>query len=133
MRATCDKFKGLRVSFAGGSIKFVDGAAEVDEAQADHLLRLPDHYGVAVESGSKPAEVSPEDNVNTESDASDDSDDVPEQAVDSEESAEAEDALAEPKGNASVEEWRAYAVQQGQDADAVAELKREEIKALLEG
>lgn len=39
--------------------------------------------------------------------------------------------LFEPKGNASVEEWRAYAVQKGHEVDAVADLKRDDIKALF--
>lgn len=49
MRATSEKYKGLRVSFPGGSVKFVDGAAEVDESQAVHLLALSKSYGIAVE------------------------------------------------------------------------------------
>lgn len=47
--AKSDKYKGLRVSFVGGSIKFVDGVAAVDEAQAERLLALPESYGVKVE------------------------------------------------------------------------------------
>lgn len=49
MRATSEKHGSLRVSFPGGSVKFVGGAAEVDEAQAGHLLGLPKSYGIAVE------------------------------------------------------------------------------------
>lgn len=60
MRATCEKYKGLRASFPGGSVKFVDGVAEVDEAQAGHLLGLPQSYGIAVEDfePSRATEVS---------------------------------------------------------------------------
>jgi hypothetical protein len=36
-----------------------------------------------------------------------------------------------PRGNASVDDWRAYAVTQGLPVDAVADLKRDEIKQLL--
>lgn len=39
--------------------------------------------------------------------------------------------LFEPKGNASLEEWRTYAAQKGIPAENVADLKREEIKQLL--
>lgn len=36
-----------------------------------------------------------------------------------------------PRGNASVDDWRAYAVTQGLPAEDVADLKRDEIKKLL--
>ncbi|WP_346921305.1 hypothetical protein [Glutamicibacter creatinolyticus] len=56
MRATCEKFKDLRVSFDGGSIKFKGGVAEVTEAQAARLVRLPESYGVKVEQATNPSE-----------------------------------------------------------------------------
>ena len=115
----------MRVSFVGGSIKFVDGVATVNEAQARHLLNLPASFGVQVEDlvpEEKPAEGNSETENNAE--GTEPSGDGKHDGDDSN--------PAEPKGNASVDEWRAYAVQKGLEADAVAELKREEIKALLE-
>lgn len=46
---------------------------------------------------------------------------------------DASDSVANgaPRGNASVDDWRAYAVAQGLPAEDVAELKRDEIKQLL--
>lgn len=61
MRATCEKYKSLRVSFPGGSVKFVDGSAEVNEAQAVRLLALSKSYGIAVEDfeATKSVEAGP--------------------------------------------------------------------------
>lgn len=56
MRATCEKFKDLRVSFDGGSIKFKGGVAEVTEAQAARLVKLPESYGVKVEQATNTSE-----------------------------------------------------------------------------
>lgn len=49
MLATSSKFKSLRV----GAIKFVDGKAEVSEAQASALLALPAEFEVTVDGESK--------------------------------------------------------------------------------
>lgn len=123
--ATCSKYKGLRVSFGGGSIKFVDGAAVVSEDQARFLLGLPDSFGVVVEGEvPEPAPVVP-DPVEPEPEvASGPAEEVPTEVSTPE--------LVEPKGNASLDEWRAYAIQKGVDEDELEDLKREEIKALLE-
>lgn len=120
MRATSSKYKGLRVAVGDGSVKFVDGEAEVSMAQAAALRKLPASFGVTV-VGELP-----------EPDPSGDggaSDDTP-PPVDNEHVADGAE-LFEPKGNASVEEWRAYAVQKGHEAETVADLKREDIKALF--
>lgn len=97
-----------------GSVKFVDGAAVVSEVQARHLLSLPDSFGVAVE-GSIPEPEEP----------------TVDPPTDNEHVAEGSE-LFEPKGNASLDEWRAYAIQKGIDEAELEDLKREEVKALLE-
>ena len=55
MRATSSKYKSLRVGLAGGSVKFLDGGAEVTEAQASVLRKLPESFGVTVEDAPKRA------------------------------------------------------------------------------
>lgn len=55
--------------------------------------------------------------------------------VDSDDPAVSENAVAAgeaPKGNASTDEWAAYAVSQGMDPGEAAGLKRDEIKARLD-
>ncbi|MGP9490057.1 hypothetical protein ACT3R5_16005 [Glutamicibacter sp. AOP5-A2-7] len=116
--ATCSKYKGLRVSFDGGSIKFVDGTAVVSEDQARRLLSLPDSFGVAVEGFALDHEATP--------------DAVEEQPPANNEHVDEGAELFEPKGNASLDEWRAYAIQKGIDEAELEDLKREEVKALLE-
>lgn len=59
MRATSGKYKGLLVSFAGGSVNFVEGVAEVSEVQASALRRLPAEYAVTVEDVPTPAKRVP--------------------------------------------------------------------------
>lgn len=39
--------------------------------------------------------------------------------------------LDRPAGNASLEAWQAYALQEGHTAEGIADLKREDIKALF--
>ena len=41
------------------------------------------------------------------------------------------DTLTVPRGNASKDEWMAYAISQGMDRDEAVSLKRDEIKARL--
>lgn len=43
----------------------------------------------------------------------------------------ADDPSGKPAGNASVEEWRAYAVAQGMDADEADSQSRDELRAQL--
>lgn len=95
MRAESKVYAGLTVSSVAGDVEFVDGKAEVTEAQAEALRKLPESFGVTAE-------------------------DAPEDETD-----------GGPRGNASVEDWRAYAVTKGIPVEQVADLKRDEIKQLL--
>ena len=106
MRAESKAYAGLTVSSAAGDVEFVEGVAEVTEAQAKALRKLPEEFGITIHGG-------PEDPKKPEGE--------------SDKSA----ASDEPKGNASLEEWQAYAVAKGIPAENVADLKREEIKQLL--
>lgn len=54
MIAKSERYKTLRVSGVAGNVKFHDGEAEVTEAQAEMLRRLPPSYGVDVPPAPKP-------------------------------------------------------------------------------
>lgn len=124
IEAKSEKYAGLLVRFADGdAVHFVDGVASVTSEQAEKLNRLPDSSGVAVGgfiSGEDDSDVTvgetPDDTQN----------DVAEPEGDGAE-------LVEPKGNASLEDWVAYAIQSGVGEEDLKGLKREEVKALLEG
>jgi len=107
VRAVSGKYKSLRVGTSDGSVKFVDGGAEVTESQAEVLRALPEHFEVTIEGAlEEPKKLEVDDGGG---------DGAPE----------------EPKGNAALDEWQAYAVSKGIPAENVADLKREEIKQLL--
>lgn len=102
-----EKYPELRL---GGLAKFRGGKAEVSDPAIVEQLRGFAHMGVVVpEDAEEVPKAPPADNEHVANGAE----------------------LFEPKGNASVEEWRAYAVQKGHEAEAVADLKREDVKALF--
>lgn len=138
IEARSEKYAGLLVRFADGdAVHFVDGVASVTVEQAEKLNRLPESSGVVVDQIPDETETpsnNPEHDGSEaphEKGSSDSSEQQEQPPADNEHVSDGAE-LFEPKGNAGVDEWRAYAVQQGKDADEVAELKREEIKALLE-
>lgn len=95
-----------------GVVKFCDGVAEVEDPALVERLRKYSSLGVIVpdSEGAPPSNPAP--------------------PADNEHIADGSE-LFEPKGNASLEEWSAYAIQKGIDAEALSGLKREEVKALL--
>ncbi|WP_413455991.1 hypothetical protein ACLQ8T_05785 [Glutamicibacter sp. FR1] len=128
IEAKSEKYAGLLVRFADGdAVHFVDGVASVTSEQAEKLNRLPDSSGVAVEgfiSGEDDSDVA----------VGGTPDDTQNDVAEPEPEPESDDAeLVEPKGNASLEDWVAYAIQSGVGEDDLKGLKREEVKALLEG
>lgn len=122
MRAVSGKYKGLRVAVGDGSVKFVDGVAEVSEAQAKALRKLPASYGVSVDDAPK-VEPKTEPKQPAEDPKGDESKDETGTG-----DGGGETKLERPAGNASLEAWQAYAVQEGHD---VTDLKQSDIKALF--
>lgn len=97
-------------------VSFVDGAGESSDSSA---LSYFERHGYTI-SHDLPATGAEE----AQADA------VPAPPADNEHVAPGAE-LFEPKGNAALEEWQAYAAQKGIPAENVADLKREEIKQLL--
>lgn len=125
MRAVSSKYKGLRVTVGKGSVKFEGGVAEVSEAQAKALRKLPESFGVTVEDAPK---VEPKKSADPEKDSSDGKG-KPEKADDGAKQPDgAGTVLERPAGNASLEAWQAYGVQEGHD---VTDLKQSDIRALF--
>lgn len=114
MAAIQTPVKGFTGMVAG--VSFVDGAGESEDSSA---LSYFERHGYTINQDLPNGEQSEEDGERDQTPPTDDAD-----GEDGEE-------LAEPKGNASLEEWQAYAVAKGIPAENVAELKREEIKQLL--
>lgn len=101
MRAESKVYAGLTVSCTAGDVEFVEGAAEVTDAQAAALRKLPESFGVTVEGGVEAPAADP---------------------------AKSDGKLDRPAGNGSLEAWAAYAAQEGHD---VTDLKQSEIRALF--
>lgn len=116
MLAVSKVYAGLTVSSAAGAVEFVDGVAEVSKAQAAVLRKLPVSFGVTVEDAPK---VEPKD---PPADPPKDPDEGAKQPEGS------GTVLERPAGNASLEAWQAYAIQEGHD---VADLKQSDIRALF--
>ena len=108
-----------------GVVQFLNGAAEVDDPALIERLRKYSSVGVVVpDAAEAPAPDLPPASLDDQAAA-----ETPPPA-DNEHVADGAE-LFEPKGNASLEEWQAYATQKGIPADHLEGLKREEVKALL--
>ncbi|NKG22212.1 hypothetical protein [Paeniglutamicibacter terrestris] len=117
------KYPELRLN---GLTKFSGGKSDVSDPEVIERLRGFAHMGVVVPEATPAVPETPP--AVPEKDSGDGGNTPP--PADNEHVAPGAE-LFEPKGNASVEEWRAYAVQKGHESDAVADLKREDIKALV--
>lgn len=116
MRAESKVYAGLTVSSTAGAVEFVDGVAEVSKAQAAALRKLPASFGVTVAEAPKVESTDPP------ADPPKDPDEGSKQPEGS------GTVLDRPAGNASLDAWQAYAVQEGHD---VTDLKQSDIRALF--
>lgn len=117
------KYPELRI---GGLVKFHGGKAEVSSPDVVEQLRGFAHMGVVVPEAAKDLPQDPPADPNKGD--GDESKGEPENKDDAKQPEGAGTVLERPAGNASLEAWQAYGIQEGHD---VADLKREDIKALF--